>query len=158
MAGFIAKQPNGLYCRFSSVVDCPTDWNMTAEDYIELCAERAREEARNVLENHLKPFEWVEECFVPNIMSEDKFAQFLKDVRLIDFDIHNNKERLIRCVDNDDSNCFGLKGAGHLLTVGQDYTLTDVEVHGWHTRVSLAEFPGVEFNSVLFEDYVEDDK
>ena len=29
MAGFISKQPNGLYCRFSSVTDCPTAWNMT---------------------------------------------------------------------------------------------------------------------------------
>lgn len=25
MAGFISKQPNGLYCRFSTVVDCPTE-------------------------------------------------------------------------------------------------------------------------------------
>lgn len=24
MAGFVSKQPNGLYCRFSSVTDCPT--------------------------------------------------------------------------------------------------------------------------------------
>ena len=45
MAGFISKQPNGLYCRFSTVVDCPTDWNMTEEDYIELCKKRAEEEA-----------------------------------------------------------------------------------------------------------------
>ena len=36
MAGFISKQPNGLYCRFSTVVDCPTDWNMTEDDYIEV--------------------------------------------------------------------------------------------------------------------------
>ena len=34
MGAFISKQPNGLYCRFSSVVDCPTHWNMTKEDYI----------------------------------------------------------------------------------------------------------------------------
>ena len=31
MAGFVSKQPNGLYCRFSSVTDCPTAWNMTRE-------------------------------------------------------------------------------------------------------------------------------
>lgn len=23
MAGFVSKQPNGLYCRFSTVTDCP---------------------------------------------------------------------------------------------------------------------------------------
>lgn len=41
MAGFVAKQPNGLYCRFSTVIDCPTDWNITAEYYIELCKQKA---------------------------------------------------------------------------------------------------------------------
>lgn len=34
MAGLIAKQPNGLYCRISTVVDAPTDWNMTEQDCI----------------------------------------------------------------------------------------------------------------------------
>lgn len=57
MAGFISKQPNGLYCRFSTVVDCPTDWNMTEEDYVELCKQKAEKEARDVLANHLYPFE-----------------------------------------------------------------------------------------------------
>ena len=51
MAGFISKQPNGLYCRFSTVVDCPIDWNMTAEDYIELCKEKAEQEEREKKEN-----------------------------------------------------------------------------------------------------------
>ena len=56
MGAFISKQPNGLYCRFSTIVDCPTDWNMTEEDYIELCAETAREEARRTLELYIQPF------------------------------------------------------------------------------------------------------
>lgn len=43
---YIARQPNGLLCRFSTVVDTVTDINMTEEDYVELCAERARGEAR----------------------------------------------------------------------------------------------------------------
>lgn len=33
MAGFICKQPNGLYCRFSTIVDCPTHVNMTQEEF-----------------------------------------------------------------------------------------------------------------------------
>lgn len=41
MGGFIAKQPNGKYCRFSSVVDCPTHINMTFEDYVKVIMERA---------------------------------------------------------------------------------------------------------------------
>ena len=79
MAAFIAKQPNGLYCRFSTIVDCPTDWNMTENDYIELCKEKAEEEARKVLANYLQPFEMVKERFRPNNMTEEEFEQFLKD-------------------------------------------------------------------------------
>ena len=80
MGSFICKQPNGLYCRFSTVVDCPTDWNMTEDDYIELCKQKAEREAREVLENYLQPFEMVKERFYPNNMAEEEFEQFLKDV------------------------------------------------------------------------------
>ena len=80
MASFIAKQPNGLYCRFSTVVDCPTDWNMTADDYIEMCKQRAEEDAKETLKNYLQPFEMVEDRFYPNNMTEEEFEQFLKDV------------------------------------------------------------------------------
>lgn len=78
---FIVKQPNGLYCRFSSVVDCPTDWNMTEEDYIELCAERARESARINLKNpYLKPFEMVIEEFYPHNMTVEEFHKVMRDM------------------------------------------------------------------------------
>lgn len=80
MGAFISKQPNGLYCRFSTVVDCPTHFNMTEKYYIEYCAERAREEARDVLKNHLHPFEEVIDRFIPNNMSEEDFQKFIKDV------------------------------------------------------------------------------
>ena len=55
MGAFIAKQPNGLYCRYSSIVDNITHYNMTEEDYIELCVERAKEEAKEILKK-AKPF------------------------------------------------------------------------------------------------------
>lgn len=80
MAEFVAKQPNGLYCRFSTVVDCPTDWNMTAEDYIELCKRKAVAEAEAVLENYLQPFEMVKDSFYPNNMTEKEFDEFLQEV------------------------------------------------------------------------------
>jgi hypothetical protein len=67
-------------------------------------------------------------------------------------DIFNDKVRKIICINNDDSNAWGINGAGHLLTVGKEYTLIDVEVHSWHTRVTLEEFPGMQFNSILFEE------
>lgn len=79
MAGFIAKQPNGLYCRFSKVTDCPTHWNMTAEDYIEYCAERAREEAREILKNHLRPFNELIDNFIPINMTNEEFNKFLEE-------------------------------------------------------------------------------
>ena len=65
MGAFIARQPNGLLCRFSSVVDCVTDYNMTEEEYIEMCAEKARKEARDVLDHYIKPFEMVDRYFLP---------------------------------------------------------------------------------------------
>lgn len=81
MGSFIAKQPNGLYCRFSSIVDCPTHWNMTEEDYIEYRAEEAREDARETLQNHLKPFEWVTERFLPYNMTKEEFQEFLNKTK-----------------------------------------------------------------------------
>lgn len=80
MGAFICKQPNGLYCRFSSVVDSLTHWNMTEEEYIEFCAERAREEARFTLQHRLKPFERVVEYFAPREMTNGEFEKILKDV------------------------------------------------------------------------------
>lgn len=81
MGAFIAKQPNGLYCRFSTIVDCPTDYNMTEEDYIEMCAEKAREEARETLKHHLRPFEMVKEYFRPYNMTKTEFKKFLKETK-----------------------------------------------------------------------------
>ena len=78
MGAFIAKQPNGLYCRFSSVVACPTAWNMTEEDVLELYAQDAREHAKRILENHLHPFDDVKEYFRPYNMTEEEFEDFLQ--------------------------------------------------------------------------------
>ena len=80
MGSFVCKQPNGLYCRFSTVVDCPTNWNMTEDDYIEMCKAKAEREAREVLASYLQPFEMVKERFYPNNMTRKEFEQFLKDV------------------------------------------------------------------------------
>ncbi len=79
MGSFVCKQPNGLYCRFSTVVDCPTHWNMTEDEYIEMCAEKAREDARDVLKNYLQPFERVKDYYHPNNMTKEEFKKFLED-------------------------------------------------------------------------------
>ena len=46
MGSVIFKQPNGLYGRYSSVVDEVTNYNMTEEEVIELFAEMAKESAK----------------------------------------------------------------------------------------------------------------
>lgn len=82
MGSFIARQPNGLLCRHSSVVDCITHYNLTEEDYIELCAERARMEAKENLrqKSFVKPYEWVLENFLPNNMSNEEFLRLRKEM------------------------------------------------------------------------------
>lgn len=84
MGSFIAKQPNGKYCRFSTVVDCPTHINMTFDDYVNVIMERgyqewkAKEEAQDVIENYLYPFVAIREYFCPNIMTQKEFERYVK--------------------------------------------------------------------------------
>jgi hypothetical protein len=80
MGAFISRQPNGLLCRFSTIVDCVTHYNMTEEEYIEMEAEKAREEARNVINNYLKPYELIDEYFVPNNMSQEEFESIKEEM------------------------------------------------------------------------------
>jgi esterase/lipase len=80
MGAFIARQPNGRLCRFSTVVDTVTAYNMTEQGYIEMCAERARVEAKDVIENYLRPFEEVKERFYPNNMTQEEFNEILKEM------------------------------------------------------------------------------
>lgn len=81
MGSFICQQPNGLYCRFSSVVDCPTHYNMTKEDYINLRMEMAKEDAIYTLENLLRPFDWVSELFRPMNMSKEEFEKIMEEMK-----------------------------------------------------------------------------
>lgn len=80
MPAFISKQPNGLYCRFSTVVDTLTHIDMTEEEYIELCVEEAKEKARRTLERDLVPFEKMVELFLPNNHSVEEFNSMLKEM------------------------------------------------------------------------------
>jgi len=82
VAEIIARQPNGLLCRHSTVVDCVTDYNMTEADYIKLCMERARAEAEEVIERYMRPFDEVKSRFAPNNMTQEKFDEILKEMQL----------------------------------------------------------------------------
>lgn len=80
MGRYIARQPNGLLCRFSTVVDCVTVYNMTEEDYIELCAEEAREEARYNLSRNgfIKPYSQIISDTLFNNTTEEQFKELRK--------------------------------------------------------------------------------
>lgn len=39
-----------------------------------------------------------------------------------------------------------------VLTMGNVYTIKRTEVHTWHTKIELEEFPGMLFNSVCFRE------
>lgn len=80
MGAFVCRQPNGKLCRFSTVVDSVTHYNMTDDEYIEMCAERAREDARDILEYGLKPYDWIDEYFMPGEMTQEEFDKIKKEM------------------------------------------------------------------------------
>ena len=80
MGAFISKQPNGLYCRFSTVTDCVTHYNMTEDDYVSWIVESAKEEAKDILLYHTRPFEEVTENFMDNNISKKQFEGILKEM------------------------------------------------------------------------------
>lgn len=45
-----------------------------------------------------------------------------------------------------------------VLTVGKAYTVLSTEVHSWHTKIELEEFPGLYFNSVCFDQEYDDEE
>lgn len=51
MGQIFYKQPNGRYCRYSTVVDCVTDYNMSEDDIIVLFVEKAIKDAREFINN-----------------------------------------------------------------------------------------------------------
>lgn len=39
-----------------------------------------------------------------------------------------------------------------VLIEGETYNVKSEEVHSWHTKIELAEFPGKKYNSACFRD------
>lgn len=88
MGAFIARQPNGLLCRFSTVVDTVTHYNMTFDDYVVDVQmgkygrnrDDAEREAKETIENYIKPFQDVIDRFVPNNQTDEEFRSLLKEM------------------------------------------------------------------------------
>lgn len=88
MGAFVAQQPNGLYCRFSSVVDTVTHWNMTFEEYVEQVQmkrygrshEEAAVEAHDIINNYLQPFQEIINRFRPINDTVEEFNGILREM------------------------------------------------------------------------------
>ena len=82
MGRFVARQPNGRLCIFSTVVDTVVYYDLTDEDYIEIKAEEAREDARYNLSlpRFVKPFSDVIKYFAPNNMTQEEFNSLCKEM------------------------------------------------------------------------------
>ena len=86
MDAFIARQPNGLLCRFSTRVDTVTHYNMTEEEYITevqmkeygRSREAAEREAKDTIENYIQPFSEVIRRFIPFNNTREKFLTILR--------------------------------------------------------------------------------
>lgn len=75
---FIARQPNGLLCRWSDIIDDITDYNMTDEEYIAACERKAREQAEEVLKHYVRPFAEVRFAMAECTRTEEYFNELLK--------------------------------------------------------------------------------
>lgn len=75
----IVKQPNELYCRFSNVVECPTHYNMTKEEYLSNVTGtvKDREDGLDTLNNYLYPFEYILDRFMPMNMTQEEFNEIV---------------------------------------------------------------------------------
>ena len=80
MGAFIVRQPNGKLARFSTVSDCCTHYNMTEQEYINYCCKRAEEEAKDIIERHLYPFDDIIDRFMPNNQTYEEFIEQLKEM------------------------------------------------------------------------------
>ena len=97
MGAFVAQQPNGLYCRFSSVVDTVTHWNMTFDEYVEQVQmkrygrshEAAVAEAHDIINNYLQPFQEIINRFRPINDTVEEFNGILSEMGS---DVQLNKE------------------------------------------------------------------
>lgn len=92
MGAFIAKQPNGLYCRFSTVVDTITHYNMTFDDYVndvQICRygrsrQEAEAEARDTIEHYLRSFQEIIDSFVPRTKLGKSSTNFLEEMGYVE--------------------------------------------------------------------------
>jgi len=111
MGAFICRQPNGLLCRFSTVVDTITDYNLTEQQYIKMCAKGNIGEAGaiDIIKHHLQPFSEVKDHFINSNMTKKEFNEILKDMELYTLKFTKKElEKVINGIDSYSSSCDGV--------------------------------------------------
>lgn len=76
MGAYYFKQPNGLYGRFSSVVDAPTHYNFTKEDLIEEILQDEREELSRRIDRDVESHDFESVLKDSYTLSEDELNEF----------------------------------------------------------------------------------
>ena len=90
MPAYWSQQPNGKFCRFSTVVDTLTDWNRDLEQAVNMYngyLPGYRDYPQKLLDlrkenfiTHLKPFSRIKEDFCPGNNSIAEFQEMLKEM------------------------------------------------------------------------------
>lgn len=82
MGAFLARQPNGLLCRFSTVVDTVTDWNMTKDDYevIRMCGGKKYVDDWLNMPGWVEPFSKVIDSWQPMNNTFEEFVEILREM------------------------------------------------------------------------------
>ena len=130
MGSYIARQPNGRLCRFSTIVDAVTHINLTEEDYIELCAERAREEARRNLKDKrfVEPFDRVLEDTRFDNMTYNEWLGYLKEMGYDEPELPFKPGDKVRLVNQADADMDGLRAVVERAYRNSRTSKIDVEI------------------------------
>lgn len=81
--GMVAKQPNGLYCRISTIVDAPTHSNMTEFELKEYLIETNQLDGLEVkewLERYERPWEDAKKAVLPNNLTKKEIEEWFIEV------------------------------------------------------------------------------
>lgn len=89
MSAFWAKQPNGKYCRFSTVIDCITDYDCTKKDMLKIIIQKTKEKFERDFEQgcYSYPFDNVIERFMTCNMPIDKMDKICRQIEASEYDI-----------------------------------------------------------------------
>lgn len=81
----ISKQPNGLYCRISTIVDAPTNWNRSENDMLGYLMitnqlDHPTQTLKEWLDVYGVPFKDAIKCIKETNMSREEITVFLREV------------------------------------------------------------------------------